>query len=58
MRHVGQQMLDKDLIKQPPQKEHIQNTIKDKMQEIILGEGQLIIQNGTMICRSPNVSKT
>ncbi len=34
-------MLDKDFVKQPPHKKHIQNTIEDKMQEIILGEGKL-----------------
>jgi len=42
VKHVGQQMLRKNFVKQPQQRKYIQNNIEERMQEIILGEGQNI----------------
>ncbi len=34
---MGQQMLDRNYVKQPQQRDHIQNNIKESMQKIVLG---------------------
>ncbi len=49
-------MLDKAFVKQPQQEEQIQNNIKERMQKIVLGEGQFA-QNKQRIHNSLSVSK-
>jgi hypothetical protein len=55
IKHVGQQMLDKDFVKQPQLIKLIQKNLEERMQEIILGEGQFV-QNKLKIWNSPNVN--
>jgi hypothetical protein len=49
-------MLEKDYVKQPQMKEHVQNSLEERMQEIGLGEGQFV-QNRIRIHNSPNVNR-
>lgn len=49
-------MLDEAFVEQPQQKKQIQNNIKERMQEIVLGEGQFV-QNKQRIRNYLNVSK-
>jgi len=46
-------MLDEASIEQPQQKEYIQNNVKERMQEIVLGERQFV-QNKQRIRNSLN----
>jgi len=45
VRHVGQQMLDRDFVEQPQLREHIQNNFKKRIHEIVLGEREFVRKN-------------
>ncbi len=53
---MGQQMLDKDFIKQPQMRKWIQNSLENRLQEI--GQDETwFVQNGLRIHNSSNVSR-
>jgi hypothetical protein len=54
--HVGQQILNRDFIKQPHMRKQIQNSLENKLQEIGLGETRFV-QNGLRISNSSNLNK-
>ncbi len=58
VRHLGQQILERDYVEQPynQQREQIQNYVDEKMDEIFLGE-RLFVQNKLMTSNSPSVSR-
>jgi hypothetical protein len=49
-------MLDIDFLEQPRLKEQIQNNLKERMHEIVLGEGHFI-QNKLGVYNFPSVSR-
>ncbi len=56
VKHVGQQMLDRDYVKQPQTRKQVQNTLKGRMQEVGLCEGQFV-QNRLKIHNYLNLSR-
>jgi len=54
--HVGQKMLNKDFIQQPHMKKKMQNSLKNRLQEIGLGKTRFV-QTRLKICNYSNVSK-
>jgi hypothetical protein len=53
---VGEQILDKDFVKQSQLKEHVQNNLEQNIYKIVLGEGQLV-QKKPRICNFPSAGK-
>lgn len=57
VKHVGQQMLNRDFVEQPQMRKQVHNSLENKLQKTGLSEAQFI-QNRLKMHNSPSVSRT